>query len=145
MQGFLFSVVAVVVISLIFEIVFPAKRLKGVVTLIFGLVIVLMLTNGVKSVFSSNGNKNLNLSSFSLDGSELFYNSAIETEKQLKNALEKKGFEVTNVKLDYEVNELSIKYISAKIETTDTSKTEEIKSAVQEILDIKKENIWVQN
>ena len=49
MREFLLSVIAVVVLSIIFEVVFPAKRMKGALSLVFSLAMIFILSNGIQT------------------------------------------------------------------------------------------------
>lgn len=144
MREFLLSVIAVVVLSIIFEVVFPAKRMKGALSLVFSLAMIFILSNGIKSIFTKDNLTFLN-PSIELENNELLTSTVVETEKQLKQALTKKGYNVRDVELCYVIDELSVTFSRADIKVDGEVDQEKLKEDVSEIIDIKKENIWVQN
>ena len=144
MKGFLVSVVAVVVISLLFEVIFPAKRLKGMLSLLFGLGVIFLLSGGVKDIFSGE-KTNFFSQSITLQNDELLESTVAETERALCSRLNSKGFGVTDVTIHYEVDELRINYNSVELRIEGEEDIEKLKDAVEEIIDIERGDIWVRS
>ena len=144
MREFLLSVIAVVVLSIIFEVVFPAKHMKGALSLLFSLAMVYILASGIKAMFTKDNLTFLN-PSIELENNEFLTATVVETENQLKQALTQKGYTIRDVELSYVIDELRVTFSRAIIKVEGEADHEKLKEDVSKIIDIKKENIWVQN
>lgn len=145
MREFLLSVIGVVVLSILFEVIFPAKRLKGALSLVFSLVTIFILSSGVKTLFKKDAELEFFNHSLVVEDSEVISLSVAETEKQLKTLLNKKGFSVSAVDLGYETDELEISFHEIKVKVDGEVDEEKLKDELIKIIDIERENIWVQN
>ena len=144
MREFLIAVIGVVVISLVVEVVFPTKKMKGAVAISFSLAVVFILVGGIKNVFKDEEIAFPNLDNFLT--SDSFNGVALEeTEKQLKVYLTQAGFSVDEVELISSSNENTLEFSGVRVVVEGETDEEKLKDRVREIIEVERENIWVLN
>ena len=143
MREFLLSVIGVVVISLIVEVIFPAKRMKGAVGLAFSLAVIFILVGGIKNLIND---KEFNFPEIEiLTQDEEFLNTTItETERQLKSHLSSEGYQVRDIKLISKEN-ASLEFDGVEVIISGEVDEEKLKDKIIEIIAVERENIWVRN
>lgn len=132
MKEFILSLLAIVVLSLLVEIFCPTKVMKKSLTMAFSLVVLIVVSNGIKGIFNSN--KNLDLNNYTLKieslSEDLFSTTVETTKKQIYNALETINIEATDIELDYVITELKVEFVGASV----SIKNEEDKKRTMEII-----------
>lgn len=144
MKEFIFSSMAVVVLSVVIEMFCPIKSMKKPVIMALSLVLLFVVASGIKSVFN---NEKINFQDVKLSlntSTDSMISSMVDvTETQVFNTILQNGCEVESVKLDYEINEFSVEYTGVKIKVKKNQDQDKIKQLASNLLDVDVEDVEV--
>ena len=144
MSEFLIAVIGVVIISLLVEVFFPTKRLRGAVSLSISLAVVFVLVGGVKEAISDEEMVFPDITAY-FNNEIVEDSTTVETQRQLKNYLIDLGYNIESVKLIRSSGDDTRFFSEVEVEVSGEVDEEKLKDDIEKIVDTKRENIWVQN
>lgn len=145
MREFIISCMAVVLVALVVEIFCPAKVMKKSLYMALSLVTLVVISSGINGLLSNKSENPLDNLSLNLEASSdsVFVGMVESTEQQILLSLNENGIDCKSVKLDYYVDELSIKYVSAKVKLKEIEEEEKVKEIVSNLTGLKVEDVTI--
>ena len=147
MKTFVSSCAVIIIAILIVEIFCPAKVMKKSLYMAFSLAMLVVLVGGIRNLLSAETSGVISDINFRVELSKdsILNESANLMEEQIVKALEESDIRVSDVTLDYYINELSLVFEYVTVEIEEETKKDKAVEIVKNItgLSEKEIDVWV--